>query len=65
MGDELAWLGLLLFYGSIISFYGLAHGSNITVVGWTNRFMIAAYSAWLMTTTWQAIKLNRNYNSHV
>jgi hypothetical protein len=42
----------------------LGHRFNITVVGWTNRFMIAAYSAWLMTTTWQAIKLNRIYNSH-
>jgi len=42
MGDELAWLGLLLFYGSIVIFYGLAHRSNIAVVGWTNRFMIAA-----------------------
>ena len=61
----LAWLGLLLFYGSIIIFYGLVHESNITVVGWTNRFMIAAYSAWLMTTTWQAIKLSRIYNSQV
>jgi hypothetical protein len=56
----LAWLGLLLFYGSIIIFYGSALGSNATVVGWTNRFMIAAYSAWLMTTAWQAIKLNRS-----
>ena len=37
----LAWLGLLLFYGSIILFYGLAYGSNTTVVGWTNRFMVA------------------------
>jgi hypothetical protein len=61
----LAWLGLLLFYGSIIIFYRLAHGSNITVVGWTNRFMIAVYSTWLMTTTWQAIKLSRIYNSQV
>jgi Protein of unknown function (DUF998) len=58
----LAWLGLLLFYGSIIIFYGLAHGSNTTVVGWTNRFMIAAYSAWLMTTARQVIKLNRPYS---
>jgi Protein of unknown function (DUF998) len=58
-----AWLGLLLFYGSIIIFYGLTPGSDTTAVGWTNRFMIAAYSAWLMTITWQAIKLNRIYNS--
>jgi hypothetical protein len=58
----LAWLGLPLFYGSIIIFYGLAQGSNSTVVGWTNRFMITAYSAWLMTTAWQAIKLSRPYS---
>jgi hypothetical protein len=51
----LAWLGLLLFYGPIILFYGLAYGFDTTVIGWTNRFMIAAYSAWLMTTAWQAI----------
>jgi Protein of unknown function (DUF998) len=59
----LAWLGLLLFYGSIILFYGLAHGSNTAVAGWTNRLMIAAYSAWVMTTTWQVIKLNRIFKS--
>ena len=38
---------------------------SAALVGWTNRFMIAAYSAGLMTTTWQAIKFNRIYNSQV
>jgi hypothetical protein len=33
------------------------------VIGWTNGFMVAAYSAWLMTTAWQA-SINRIY-SHV
>ena len=53
----LTWLGLLLFYGSIIIFYGLAHGFGTIVTGWTNRFMIATYCAWLMIAAWQAIKV--------
>jgi hypothetical protein len=57
-----AWLGLVLFYGSIIIFYGLAHGSGTIVVGWTNRVMIATYCAWLMIAGCQMLKiLRRNY----
>ncbi len=55
----LAWLGLLSFYASII-FYGLGQGQANIVVGWTNRFMIAAYCAWLATVAWQAIKFCRH-----
>jgi hypothetical protein len=54
----LSWLGLLLFYGSIIIFYGLVHGSGTIVSGWTNRVMITTYCAWLMIAAWQAIKLS-------
>jgi hypothetical protein len=50
----LTWLGLVLFCGSIIIFYGLTPGSGTIVVGWTNRFMIATYCAWLMIAAWQA-----------
>jgi Protein of unknown function (DUF998) len=56
----LTWLGLLLFYGSIIIFYGLAHGFGTIVTGWANRFMIATYCAWLMIAAWQAIKFSRS-----
>jgi hypothetical protein len=55
----LTWLGVLSFSGSIIIFYGLMPGNNTIVVGWTNRFMIATYCAWLMTAAWYAIKCNR------
>ena len=44
----LAWLGLLLFYGSIALFRG-GPVSDSVIVGWTNRFMIATYTAWLIT----------------
>src|SRR5262245_37114549 len=59
----LTWLGLLLFYGSIIIFYGLMHGSGTVVVGWTNRFMIATYCAWIVVAAWQAIKMGRSEGS--
>lgn len=55
----LTWLGLLSFSASIFIFYGVAPGSNTLVVGWMNRFMVAAYSAWLITVAWQTVKINR------
>ena len=33
----------------------------IGLVGWTNRFLIVAYCAWVMTVGWQAIKI-QNHN---
>lgn len=48
-----AWLGLVLFYGSTIVFYGLLHGMNAIIVGWTNRFMIVTYCAWLIARAWR------------
>lgn len=30
----------------------------IAFVGWTNRFLIAAYCAWVITVAWQAIKIH-------
>jgi hypothetical protein len=54
----LTWLGLISFYASIFIFYGMARGSDPVVVGLMNRFMIAAYSAWLITVAWQTIKIS-------
>jgi hypothetical protein len=59
----LAWLGLLLFYGSIIVFYGLAYGFDTTVIGWTNRFMVAAYRCFAYDNSGR-LSINRIY-SHV
>ena len=42
----LTWLGLSLFYGSIVVFR--ASGSGSSVVGWTNRFMITTFVLWLL-----------------
>src|SRR5215510_8213114 len=39
-----AWLSLLLFSGSIVSFR--TSGSGSIIVGWTNRFMIMTYVLW-------------------
>jgi hypothetical protein len=52
----LARLGLLSFYASIAILYGAAHASGTVAIGWTNRFMIAAYCTWLMVAARQAIK---------
>lgn len=54
----LTWVGLLSFYASIFIFYGVTPGSNTIVVGWTNRFMIVTYAAWLITVAWQTIKIS-------
>lgn len=51
-----ACLGVVLFYGSVVIFYGLTDGSETVVVGYTNRFMIAMYCAWLITVGLQTIK---------
>jgi hypothetical protein len=42
----LTWLGLALFYGSIIAFR--TSGSAGIAVGWTNRFMITTFVLWLV-----------------
>lgn len=53
----LAWIGLLSFFASIIIFSMHVARSSI-LGGWSNRFMIATYCAWLITVAWQAIKFN-------
>jgi hypothetical protein len=32
------------------------------LIGWPNRFMMVAYSAWVMVVAWQAIRV-REHNS--
>jgi Protein of unknown function (DUF998) len=54
-----AWIGVLVFFGSIIISYGLGHVSKTIAVGWTNRFMILTYCAWLMAVALQTIKLGK------
>ena len=41
----LTWLGVAVFYGSIIAVH--ASGSGGIAVGWTNRFMVATFVFWL------------------
>jgi hypothetical protein len=55
----LTWIGLLSFFASILIFYGITPGSTTIVVGWTNRFMIVTYSAWLITLAWQTVRIGR------
>jgi len=43
-----AWLSLLLFSGSIVSFR--TSGSGSIIVGWTNRFLIMTYVLWLLVS---------------
>jgi hypothetical protein len=55
----LTWIGLLSFYASLFLFYGMTPGPNRIVVGWTNRFMIATYSAWLIAVALQSVRIGR------
>ena len=45
----LPWLGLLAFFGAIIIFAPSVNGYGPeALIGWPNRFMVVAYTAWLM-----------------
>jgi hypothetical protein len=44
--------------GVMVSLSGGKFGPEV-LVGWPNRFEIVAYSVWLMTVAWQALKLCR------
>jgi len=76
---NLTWVSVLLMaatFAILIITYtqtggDMAAGAEVTVlppgvialVGWTNRFLIIAYCAWLMTVAWQAIQV-RQRGSH-
>jgi hypothetical protein len=57
----LAWIGFLVFALSMIVMFpdDGTFGPDV-LIGWPNRFMIVAYSAWLMVVAWRAAQLSRN-----
>jgi len=56
----LAWIGFLVFALSMAVMFpdDGTFGPDV-LIGWPNRFMIVAYSAWLMVVTWHAARLSR------
>ena len=54
----LTWIGFLVFALSMAVMFpdDGTFGPDV-LIGWPNRFMIAAYSVWLMVVAWQAVKL--------
>jgi Protein of unknown function (DUF998) len=59
----LAWMGFLVFALSMVVMFpdDGKFGPDV-LIGWPNRFMMVAYSAWLMVVAWQAIRV-REHNS--
>ena len=56
----LAWMGMLVFAGAMAVFLP-QHGGKLgpdVLIGWPNRFMMLAYSGWLLTVAWYAIQVD-------
>jgi hypothetical protein len=64
--QALRWTGTLAVMGFLISFMSVMvmlpsngqFGPDV-LIGWPNRFEIVAYSVWLMTVAWHALKLSK------
>ena len=56
----LAWIGFLVFALSMVVMFpdDGTFGPDV-LIGWPNRFMMLAYSAWLMVVAWRADQLSR------
>ena len=56
----LTWIGFLMFALSMVVMFpdDGKFGPDV-LVGWPNRFMIVAYSVWLMVVAWRALQLSR------
>jgi len=57
----LTWIGLLVFILSVAVMLpqsGGQFGPDV-LIGWPNRLLVLAYSAWLIVVAWQAIRLSR------
>ncbi len=55
-----AWIGFLVFALSMAVMFpdDGTFGPDV-LIGWPNRFMMVAYSAWLMVVAWRAARLSR------
>jgi hypothetical protein len=56
----LVWTGFLVFALSMVVMFpdDGTFGRDV-LIGWPNRFMIVAYSAWLLVVAWRALQLSR------
>jgi hypothetical protein len=54
----LAWIGFLAFASSMVVMFpdDGTFGPDVSI-GWPNRFMMLAYSVWLMVVAWHAARL--------
>lgn len=58
---HLTWITLLLMFGTIAVMLpqsGGTFGPDV-LIGWPNRLLVGAYSAWLIAVGWNATQLNR------
>ncbi|HEV3304599.1 MAG TPA: hypothetical protein VG055_33420, partial [Planctomycetaceae bacterium] len=59
---SLTWLSLVLLAVALVALMTRHRITppGIEIIGWTNRFLVAAYCAWVVTVAWQALKLRRS-----
>ena len=53
----IAWLGLLVFLGSLVYFAQISTSDTYGpefAIGWPNRFLMVTYAVWLMAVAWRA-----------
>jgi hypothetical protein len=58
---SLTWVSLVLLAVALIALMTRHRITppRIEIIGWTNRFLVVAYCAWVVTVAWQALKLRR------
>lgn len=54
----LTWLGLIVFVLSMATQFRGTFGPDV-LIGWQNRFLIVAYTAWVVVVAWQTNKQSR------
>lgn len=54
----LTWLGLIVFVLSMATQFRGAFGPEV-LIGWQNRFLVVAYTAWVLVAAWQTNKQSR------
>jgi hypothetical protein len=58
---SLTWMSLVLLAVALVALMSRHRITppGIEIIGWTNRFLVVAYCAWVVTVAWQALKLRR------
>jgi hypothetical protein len=60
----LTWVSLILMNVAIFTGFSQTGEANPGAwFGWANRFLIVAYTIWLMVVAWRTLNLRQSYSS--